>query len=98
MANTYRTARSKVVEALVKKIKGIDGRFPFNSNIFTNCHINKKCKISIEYVNIQWQLADFHKSINPYRPSQVSLGIGPAAFNFLLRNKIHTAIYIYICI
>ena len=37
MANTYRTARSKVVEALVKKFKGIDGRFPFNSNIFKNC-------------------------------------------------------------
>jgi len=38
MANEYRTGRSKVVEALVNKFKGIDGRFPFNSNIFTNCH------------------------------------------------------------
>ena len=38
MANTYRTARSKVVEALVTKLKGINGEHPFNSNIFENCH------------------------------------------------------------
>ena len=38
MANEYRTGRSKVVEALVEKIKGIDGNFPYNSNIFQNCH------------------------------------------------------------
>ena len=38
MANTYRTARSKVVESLVKKLKGINGEHPFNSNIFENCH------------------------------------------------------------
>tara|TARA_B110000858_G_scaffold48567_1_gene55963 strand:+ start:1638 stop:2090 length:453 start_codon:yes stop_codon:yes gene_type:complete len=38
MANTYRTARSKVVEALVEKLKLIDGNHPFNSNIFENCH------------------------------------------------------------
>jgi hypothetical protein len=38
MANEYRTGRSKVVEALVKKIKGIDGNFPYNSNILQNGH------------------------------------------------------------
>ena len=38
MTDTYRTGRSKVVEALVKKLKEIDGQFPFNSNIFKNCH------------------------------------------------------------
>ena len=38
MANTYRTARSKVVEALVSKLKLIDGNTPYNSNIFENCH------------------------------------------------------------
>ena len=34
----YRTGRSKVVDALVEKLKGIDGRYPYNSNIFKNCH------------------------------------------------------------
>jgi len=38
MTNTYRTGRSKVVEALVKKLKLIDGNHPFNSNIFENAH------------------------------------------------------------
>ena len=38
MADTYRTARSKVVEALVNKLKLIDGNHPFNSNIFENAH------------------------------------------------------------
>ena len=38
MASTYRTARKKLVEALVEKIKGIDGNHPFNSNIFNNAH------------------------------------------------------------
>jgi len=38
MTDTYRTGRSKVVEALVKKLKEIDGQFPYNSNIFKNCH------------------------------------------------------------
>jgi len=38
MSNTYRTARSKVVEALVNKLKLIDGNHPFNSNIFENAH------------------------------------------------------------
>ena len=33
----YRTGRSKVVDALVEKLKGIDGNFPYNSNIFQNC-------------------------------------------------------------
>ena len=34
----YRTGRSKVVDALVEKLKGIDGQYPYNSNIFKNCH------------------------------------------------------------
>ena len=34
MASTYRTARKKIVEALVEKLQLIDGNFPFNSNIF----------------------------------------------------------------
>ena len=38
MASTYRTARKKVVDALVEKIKGIDGNFPNNSNVFNNAH------------------------------------------------------------
>ena len=38
MANTYRTARKRVVDAIVEKIKGIDGQFPSNSNLFNNVH------------------------------------------------------------
>ena len=38
MASTYRTARKKLVEALVKKLQLIDGNHPFNSNIFQNAH------------------------------------------------------------
>jgi len=38
MANTYRTARKKIVDALVEKIKGIDGQHPSNSNVFQNAH------------------------------------------------------------
>ena len=38
MANTYRTARKKVVDALVEQIKEIDGNHPFNSNVFNNVH------------------------------------------------------------
>ncbi len=38
MASTYRTARKKIVDALVEKIQDIDGTFPFNSNIFNNAH------------------------------------------------------------
>ena len=36
MASTYRTARKKVVDALVKKLQEIDGNNPFNSNLFNN--------------------------------------------------------------
>ena len=32
----YRTQRKKVAEALVSKIKEIDGNHPYNSNIFNN--------------------------------------------------------------
>ena len=38
MASTYRTARKRIVEALVEKLQGIDGNFPYNSNIFNNAH------------------------------------------------------------
>jgi hypothetical protein len=38
MASQYRTARKRLVDALVKKIKGIDGQFPNNSNVFQNVH------------------------------------------------------------
>ena len=36
MASQYRTARKKVVDALVNKIKEIDGNHPYNSNVFLN--------------------------------------------------------------
>lgn len=36
MASTYRTARKKIVDALVEKIKEIDGNYPYNSNVFNN--------------------------------------------------------------
>ena len=36
MASTYRTARKKIVDALVKKLKGINGNHPFNANVFNN--------------------------------------------------------------
>ena len=32
----YRTARKKIADALVEKIKGINGQAPYNSNIFNN--------------------------------------------------------------
>jgi hypothetical protein len=38
MASQYRTARKKVIEALVEQIKEIDGNHPFNSNVFNNVH------------------------------------------------------------
>ena len=38
MASTYRTARKRIVDALVEKLQLIDGNFPFNSNIFQNAH------------------------------------------------------------
>lgn len=40
MASTYRTARKKIVEAIVEKLNKIDGQHPFNSNIFNNAHGN----------------------------------------------------------
>ena len=33
---TSRTKRQKVVDALVEKLKGIDGNHPYNSNLFDN--------------------------------------------------------------
>ena len=38
MASQYRTARKKIVEALVEQIKEIDGNHPYNSNVFNNVH------------------------------------------------------------
>ena len=36
MASQYRTARKKIVDALVEQIKEIDGNYPYNSNVFNN--------------------------------------------------------------
>jgi len=36
MASTYRTGRKKIVDALVDKLKGINGNHPFNSNLSNN--------------------------------------------------------------
>ena len=36
--STYRTARKKITEALVERIKEIDGNHPYNSNVFNNVH------------------------------------------------------------
>ena len=33
---TYRTGRKNIVEALVEKLKQIDGSHPFNTNVFDN--------------------------------------------------------------
>ena len=38
MASEYRTARKRIVDALVDKLNLIDGNHPFNSNIFQNAH------------------------------------------------------------
>jgi len=38
MANEYRTARKKIADAIVAKIKLIDGQSPNNSNVFQNAH------------------------------------------------------------
>ena len=38
MPSTYRTARKKIVDALVEKLQLIDGNHPFNSNVFSNAH------------------------------------------------------------
>jgi hypothetical protein len=40
VASQYRTARKKIVDALVKQIKGINGIHPYNSNAFNNVHGN----------------------------------------------------------
>jgi hypothetical protein len=40
VASTYRTARKKIVDALVEQIKGINGIHPYNSNAFNNVHGN----------------------------------------------------------
>jgi len=40
VASQYRTARKKIVDALVEQIKEIDGNHPFNSNVFNNVHGN----------------------------------------------------------
>ena len=36
MASTYRTNRTKIVHALVDKLKEIDGSHPYNINVFDN--------------------------------------------------------------
>lgn len=36
MASTYRTNRTKIVHALVDKLKEIDGSYPYNINVFDN--------------------------------------------------------------
>jgi len=38
VASIYRTARKKIVDALVEKLKGINGIYPYNSNVFNNVH------------------------------------------------------------
>tara|TARA_R110000803_G_scaffold47536_1_gene99069 strand:+ start:1977 stop:2429 length:453 start_codon:yes stop_codon:yes gene_type:complete len=38
MASTYRTARKKICDSLVNKIKEINGNHPYNSNVFENAH------------------------------------------------------------
>ena len=38
MASTYRTARKKIVDALVEKLTAINGVHPYNSNVFNNVH------------------------------------------------------------
>jgi len=40
VASQYRTARKKIVDALVKQIKVINGIHPYNSNAFNNVHGN----------------------------------------------------------
>ena len=40
MASTYRTKRKKIVDAYVKQIKGINGHYPYNSNLFNEVHGN----------------------------------------------------------
>ena len=40
MASTYRTKRKKIVNAYVHQIKGINGTYPYNSNLFNEVHGN----------------------------------------------------------
>ena len=49
MASTYRTARNKIVDALVKELKtSINGVSPYNSNIFNNADGHLKFLDSIQ--------------------------------------------------
>ena len=49
MASTYRTARSKIVDALVKELKtSINGVSPYNSNVFNNVDGHLKFLDSIQ--------------------------------------------------
>ena len=49
MASTYRTARNKIVDALVKELKlRINGVSPYNSNIFNNADGHLKYLESIQ--------------------------------------------------
>ena len=49
MASTYRTARNKIVDALVKELKlRINGVSPYNSNIFNNADGHLKFLDSIQ--------------------------------------------------
>ena len=36
MSTEYRTKRRKIVDALVEKIKLVNGQHPYNSNVFNN--------------------------------------------------------------
>ena len=40
MASAYRTKRTKIVDAYVKQLKGINGQSPYNSNLFNEVHGN----------------------------------------------------------
>ena len=40
MASTYRTKRKKIVDAYVEQLKGINGYYPYNSNVFNEVHGN----------------------------------------------------------
>ena len=40
MASSYRTKRKKIVDAYVKQLKGINGQYPYNSNLFNEVHGN----------------------------------------------------------
>ena len=40
MASAYRTKRKKIVDAYVKQLKGINGQYPYNSNLFNEVHGN----------------------------------------------------------